>query len=385
MCNNSSEKRDEAQGVDSALVSATTKENSSNSKRYIYDYLLLESVGYHPRGFFDIPHMIFDVYWWEGDWTEYVKHCDYGEGEKVLEGLFRQYVYDGGIEKFRKLPQQIGSNNTRFICWNAELFNGDDKCDPFRGDVIIQREWEGHYVFSKFDGNYDDFYDEEEGCMEISLWYKPVLVVRKKLWDEYGTRSNIFECLSGMTQGYYGAFWDRVDEVRCEDCNIMYTSTTKTTKDSKLHIDREYKKRKNDKVTSADVKGPRKTLDKSRYCDDIPLEFVNRYGGTGSLCGSQNYINQYVVDENDKFWLYKFDRKQLEEWAKKNVRNDNGHYFNLKNVGKGKLMWVPLTALTDPRTPVSYTKSDVDDYVKQVYGEVMKNGINCLDRLNPFV
>lgn len=194
---------------------------------------------------------------------------------------------------------------------------------------------------------------------------------------------DIISYLSGLTQGYYGAYWERVDEVRLEDNNIMYTSTTGTDLDIHHHIDRMYQYNNKGRVYTSDVKGPRKTIDKERYCDDIPLEFTNRSGDRGSLFGDEDYINQYVVDENNRFWLYKFDRKQLANWATQHVSSTNGHYYVPRDVGRGKLMWAPLSGVTDTRTPVSYSKYDVDDYVRQVYKEVQENGLKCLKRLNP--
>lgn len=194
---------------------------------------------------------------------------------------------------------------------------------------------------------------------------------------------DILTYLSGLTQGFYGAFWERVDEVRCEDHNIMYTSTTGTDKDITQHIDLMYQYGKGGRVYTSDTKGPRKTITKDKYCDDIPLEFTNRNGDRGSLFGDQDFMNQYVVDDNGRFWLYQFNRKQLAEWAMMNVSSTNGHYYTLRSVGGGKLMWAPLADITAPRAEVSYSKYDVDDYVMQVYQEVQQKGLHCLDRLNP--
>lgn len=195
--------------------------------------------------------------------------------------------------------------------------------------------------------------------------------------------SDITNWLSGLTVGNYGAFFERVDEVILEDHNIMYTSTTGTNLDKYGHIDRQFQYSKNDKVYTSDAKGPRKTIDKERYCDDIPLEFKNRSGDRGSLFGDEDYINQYVVDDDGNFWLYKFDRKQLANWAMQHTATTKGHYYVLWNVGKGQLMFAPLADITDPRTPVNYSKYDVNVYVRQVYQEVLENGLKCLKRLNP--
>lgn len=195
--------------------------------------------------------------------------------------------------------------------------------------------------------------------------------------------TDILTYLSGLTQGYYGAFWERVDEVRMDDHNIMYTSTTGTNKDKDQHIDMMFQYGVGGRVYTSDTKGPRKTLEQDRYCDDVPLEFMNRNGKRGSLVGDQDFINQYVVDDNNKFWLYQFNREQLEAWARKKVSTTNGHYYTLRSVGNGKLMWAPLVDVVAPRTEVSYSKYDVDDYVTQVYHEVLQNGIESIKRLNP--
>lgn len=188
------------------------------------------------------------------------------------------------------------------------------------------------------------------------------------------TNNNIISFLSGLTQGYYGAFWERVDEVRCEDHNIMYTSTTGTDKDITQHIDLMFQYGVGGRVFTSDTKGPRKTRTKDRYCDDIVLEFVNRNGNKGSLFGDQDYINYYVLDDNNQFWLYQFNRQQLADWAE---MDDSPFSF----AGRSKLKWASLQDLTNPRTPVCYSKQDVDSYVQQVYQQVQLNGLRSLDPL----
>lgn len=186
--------------------------------------------------------------------------------------------------------------------------------------------------------------------------------------------------VSGMTQDYFGAFWERVDEVRHEDLNIPFTSTTGTDLDVKQHIDRlSYV---HGKVESSDTKGPRKTKERDRYCDDLPLEWTNRHGDTGSLFGNQNYINQFVPGDDDHIWMFKINRKDLQSWAERHLSTTNEHYYTLKSVGRNsKLMWMPLEDLTAPDTDIEYKKYDADEWVLKVYRQVLENGITCLDRL----
>lgn len=192
------QRRDATQGVDSALVGATTKDNGGNKETKCFHFTLVDFQWKDSRKILEKgATLYYDI--------EYDKASS-SDGSD-LEVQFRKHVYKPGIERFQYLPTQLEflagairfqdrsgkltgvsflGRNLRFVSTQMGLFDGNETCNwGFDGDnVLMVREYMGYYIFSAWDGNYDEWHDDDN-VWHWDLWYAPVLAVKKEFYDGY--------------------------------------------------------------------------------------------------------------------------------------------------------------------------------------------------------
>lgn len=192
--------------------------------------------------------------------------------------------------------------------------------------------------------------------------------------------TDILNFLYTLDQDYFGAFWEYVDWLRMVDHGFVLSSTTGTVKDYKEHKDAEFKV--NGKTYSCDVKGPRKSLFTGEFADDIAFELEARNGRIGSGMGNQDFTHYYVVDIQGHFHVLEVRQKELQSWFLKKEVSEQGnqYYYKRRRSGQSWIMFAPFVDVIAQRTGVGYYRENVDKYVIQVYNEVLKNGLSCLDR-----
>lgn len=166
-------------------------------KRYPLEFI------YTPKGFGDIAYIGGDVFYWDDEKDNYVtKENVYNEANglnrKKLDLLFRQKVYNGGIDKYLSLPSVTVGDMRYSSLTGLEDFNPDEEQNvllrrslTFSEGVVYhydnnQVDFYVFYSEDEYDGHY---YDDKEDAVIYHYWYRPVLVVRKSVFDMWSNSS----------------------------------------------------------------------------------------------------------------------------------------------------------------------------------------------------